>query len=189
MKLPGDWGPGWAIPDLLGVASSKPARSLDPPVGTLAGSGQADSVSDDDGRRRVRRALFARRQVDRLRVEHDRQPPGIPSRVSGRTSGSVAGVEWRRHGPCVDKERQRGCYTARRIPASAPAGDPRRASPVSAGSPGDRRGSGVVQDFLPGTVGTASSDGQRFLLFTRPGDDGERNQNPLTVVNWQAALD
>ena len=58
----------------------------------------------------------------------------------------------------------------------------------------DRPEIGAAQElfrtFLPGTVGTASSDGQRFLLFSRPGVDGEENQNPLTVViNWHAALE
>ena len=58
----------------------------------------------------------------------------------------------------------------------------------------DRPEIGAAQElfrtFLPGTTGTASSDGQRFLLFTRPGEDGEENQNPLTVViNWHAALE
>jgi Tol biopolymer transport system component len=57
----------------------------------------------------------------------------------------------------------------------------------------DRPEIGAAQELfrpsLPGTSGTASSDGQRFLLFTRPGDDGE-GMNPLTVViNWHAALE
>jgi hypothetical protein len=38
--------------------------------------------------------------------------------------------------------------------------------------------------------GTVIEYGQRFLQFTRSGDDREDGRNPLTVVvNWQAALE
>jgi hypothetical protein len=37
--------------------------------------------------------------------------------------------------------------------------------------------------------GTVNNDAQRFLLFTRPGEDEGSNRNAFTVVvNWQAAL-
>lgn len=58
----------------------------------------------------------------------------------------------------------------------------------------DRPEIGAAQELLANSLGgplsAVSGDGQRFLLFARPGDTAEANQNPLTVVvNWQAALD
>ena len=51
----------------------------------------------------------------------------------------------------------------------------------------------VFRTTVGGSVGTGLAiDGQRFLVFTRVGDQGEevRNRNPLTVViNSQAALE
>jgi serine/threonine protein kinase len=51
---------------------------------------------------------------------------------------------------------------------------------------------GVPQELFRTVFGggTVTADGQRFLMFTRPGDDREGDRNPLTViVNWPAALD
>ena len=56
----------------------------------------------------------------------------------------------------------------------------------------DRPVIGAAQELFKTFFGgsTVSEDGQRFLLFTRSGDDREGDRNPLTVVvNWQAALE
>jgi hypothetical protein len=55
----------------------------------------------------------------------------------------------------------------------------------------DRPVIGAAQEFVRTLFasGTVNNDGQRFLMFARPGEDEESNRNALTVViNWQAAL-